>query len=226
MPLSRALSAFSAFSADTTAAVVSTELILITTISVVGLMTGLVSVRDAVVAEISDLAGSVQDINQCYSFSGVQGHSASGHGSSFDDSTDWCDDAEDAPGVADNCITFDGEPEDESGDDGGGELIMVDAGEGGELFSASIGSGALGAASLGGGTFADGVLTDGLVRDATITGATVKSKTGTISDATITGATLTGVSLSGASLSEGRLSGGTVSAGRLIGGTVSYESTE
>jgi len=225
VPLPRALTAFLDLSADTTAAVISTELILITTISVVGLMGGLVSVRDAVVSEISDLAGAVQDINQCYSFSGVQGHSASGHGSSFDDSTDWCDDAEDAPGVADNCITFDGEPEDESGDDGG-ELIMVDAGEGGELFSASIGSGALGVASLGGGTFADGVLTGGLVRDATITGATVKSKTGTISDATITGATLTGVSLSGASLSEGRLSGGTVSAGRLIGGTVSFKSKE
>lgn len=222
MANSGAFSALRALSADTAAAVISTELILITTISIVGLMTGLVSVRDAVVSEISDLAGSVQDLNQCYSFNGVDGHTSSSHGSSFIDDTDWCDDAEDAAGVADNCITFDGDPEDESGGGDSGTLISLDAGEGGDFFSASVGSGTLGGAAFGGGTFADGSLKGGVIRDATITGATV----GTISDATITGATLLGVSLSGTSLSDGRLSGGNISAGTLIGGTVSYRSEE
>lgn len=86
--------------------IVSIELILIATIAVVGLIVGLTAVRDAVVSELSDVAGAIQDLNQCYSFNGVIGHSGETCGSSYTDATDWCDDAEDAPGEADNCITF------------------------------------------------------------------------------------------------------------------------
>lgn len=94
--------------------IVSIELILIATIAVIGLITGLAAVRDAVVSELSDVAGAVQDLNQCYSFMGVIGHSAATCGSDYVDSLDWCDDAEDLAGVADNCITFDGAPADEA----------------------------------------------------------------------------------------------------------------
>ena len=94
--------------------IVSIELILIATIAVIGLITGLTAVRDAVVSELSDVAGAVQDLNQCYTFMGVIGHSAATCGSDYVDETDWCDDAEDTPGLADNCITFDGAPADES----------------------------------------------------------------------------------------------------------------
>ena len=93
--------------------IVSIELILIATIAVIGLIAGLTSIRDGVVSELSDVAGSVQDLNQSYTFNGVVGHSASTAGSGFTDATDFCDDAEDIAGQADNCITFDGAPADE-----------------------------------------------------------------------------------------------------------------
>ena len=95
---------------DNAGFVVSIELILIATIAVIGLIAGMTAVRDGVVSELSDVAGSVQDLNQSYTFNGVTGHSASTAGSSFTDSTDFCDDANDAPDQADNCITFDGVP--------------------------------------------------------------------------------------------------------------------
>jgi len=94
--------------------IVSIELILIATIAVLGLIVGLTAVRDAVVSELSDVAGAVQDLNQCYIYFGVTGHSAATCGSDYVDETDWCDDAEDTAGVADNCILFDGAPADES----------------------------------------------------------------------------------------------------------------
>lgn len=93
--------------------VISIELILISTIAVIGLITGLTAVRDAVVSELSDVAGAVQDMNQSYSFNGATGHSGSTAGSDFQDRTDHCDDADDIAGQADNCITFSVAPSDE-----------------------------------------------------------------------------------------------------------------
>lgn len=93
--------------------IVSIELILIATIAVIGLIVGMTAVRDAVVSELSDVAGAVQDLNQCYSFNGVTGHSSSTCGSDFIDALDFCDDADDTSGEADNCITFDGPPTNE-----------------------------------------------------------------------------------------------------------------
>lgn len=93
--------------------IISMELILIATIAVIGLITGLTAVRDAVVAELSDVAGSVQDLNQSYAFTGVTGHSGDTAGSGFEDALDHCDDAEDTSGAADNCIAFTAAPSDE-----------------------------------------------------------------------------------------------------------------
>ena len=98
---------------DNAGFVVSIELILIATIAVIGLIAGMTSVRDGVVSELSDVAGSVQDLNQSYSFNGVVGHSGATAGSDFQDNLDFCDSVDDAAGVADNCITFDGAPADE-----------------------------------------------------------------------------------------------------------------
>lgn len=94
--------------------IVSIELILLSTIAVIGLIAGMTAVRDAVVSELSDVAGAVQDLNQCYSFFGVAGHAASTCGSDFEDATDFCDDPGDTADAADNCITFDGGPDDEA----------------------------------------------------------------------------------------------------------------
>ena len=101
--------------ADDAGFVVSTELVLLGTVAVFGLVVGLTSVRDGVVSEVSDVAGAVQDVNQSYSYDGVTGHNAATAGSQFDDQTDECDDPDDLPGQADNCITFDGGPDDDEG---------------------------------------------------------------------------------------------------------------
>lgn len=90
--------------------VVSVELVLIATIGVIGLITGLTAVRDGVVSELSDTAGSVQDLNQSYSYNGVVGHSGSTAGSDYNDALDWCDSVDDVSGQADNAITFTGAP--------------------------------------------------------------------------------------------------------------------
>ncbi len=94
--------------------IVSIELILLSTIAIIGLIAGMASVRDAVVSELSDVAGAVQDLNQSYAFFGVVGHASSTAGSDFVDALDWCDDADDVSGAADNCITFDGAAADEA----------------------------------------------------------------------------------------------------------------
>lgn len=72
--------------------VVSTELILIATIVVIGLITGLTTVRDAVVHELADVADAVSEVDQSYSYGVILAHCASTAGSEFVDSPDFCDD--------------------------------------------------------------------------------------------------------------------------------------
>ncbi len=84
--------------------VISTELVLVATILVLGVIVGLTTVRDAVVQELGDLALAIGSINQSYTFSGVTGHTSSTAGSLFVDLEDFCegtDNADAEPG----CIT-------------------------------------------------------------------------------------------------------------------------
>jgi len=90
----------------------SLELLCVAVVAMFGLVTAFTSVRDATISELSDVAGSVQDVTQCYAFNQVDGHSSVTHGSSFLDATDHCDLPDDVAGETDNCIVFT-EPEDE-----------------------------------------------------------------------------------------------------------------
>jgi len=90
--------------------IVSIELILIATIMVIGLITGFTAVRDAVICELSDVGGAIQDLNQSYSFNGVTGHSGFTVGSDYLDARDHCDDRDDPTNRADNCILFNRRP--------------------------------------------------------------------------------------------------------------------
>lgn len=53
--------------------VLSAELIVIVTIVVLGLITGLACVQQAVVGELQDLSGAFRGLNQSYGFSGFRG---------------------------------------------------------------------------------------------------------------------------------------------------------
>jgi hypothetical protein len=117
--------------ADETAFVVTTELVLVATILVIGTVVGLATVRDAVVAELADVAAAIGSINQSYSWSGISGHSglagfgaapaaralffpvipqssAATAGSQFQDSTDFCDGGDDVSGSAPQCVVVHG----------------------------------------------------------------------------------------------------------------------
>jgi hypothetical protein len=72
--------------------IVSSELVLIATIVVIGLITGLVTVRDQVIMELADVADAISEVDQSYSFSRVVAHAASTAGTQFNDEPDFCED--------------------------------------------------------------------------------------------------------------------------------------
>lgn len=87
-------------------AIISSELVLVLTIVVIGMIVGLATLRDAVVGELADLAAAIGSVNQTYSFSGLSGHSSSVSGSFYTDATDFCEDGSvDTAGAFENCIT-------------------------------------------------------------------------------------------------------------------------
>lgn len=70
--------------------VVTSELLFITTILVIGLVAGWVTVRNAVNTELEDVAEAIGDLNQSYAFNGIlnDNASASTSGSQFVDASD------------------------------------------------------------------------------------------------------------------------------------------
>ena len=85
--------------------IISAELVLIATILVIGMIVGLVSLRDQVVQELGDVGAAFSQLVQSYSFSGITGHTSSTAGSAFADFTDFCDDPPDESGNAPLCIS-------------------------------------------------------------------------------------------------------------------------
>lgn len=88
---------------------ISSELVLIATIAVVGLFVSLGALRDAVVGELSDIGGTVQNLQESYVVAGIVGSSSTVAGMSYNDATDHGD----QPNVANNCIVFDELPSNE-----------------------------------------------------------------------------------------------------------------
>lgn len=70
--------------------VVSSESVLLATLVVLGLISGLSTVREQVVLELADTANSIGRTNQSYSMSAITGHASSTAGSLFDDDRDFC----------------------------------------------------------------------------------------------------------------------------------------
>jgi hypothetical protein len=70
--------------------IVSAELVLIATILVIGLVVGMVAIRDAMTAEMGDVAEAIGNLDQSYSFDGINdaGTGAIIGASMFDDGAD------------------------------------------------------------------------------------------------------------------------------------------
>jgi Flp pilus assembly pilin Flp len=91
---------------DEAGAVISAEIVLVATILVIGMVVGLKSVRDAVVTELADVAQAIANIDQSYSYSGIDGHSTGTAGSFYLDAFDFCDTSADtdASEVNSKCV--------------------------------------------------------------------------------------------------------------------------
>ena len=76
---------------------VSSELILLATMLILGMITGLDTVRDQVVQELGDVGDAISEISQSYSYSGLTAHSASTAGTAFEDLHDYCEVGNAAP---------------------------------------------------------------------------------------------------------------------------------
>lgn len=81
----------SRFWRDEAGFVISSELVLVATILVIGLIAGLTAVRDGVVQELGDVGQAIGAVSQSYSYNGVVGHTGASAGSKFVDQTDFCD---------------------------------------------------------------------------------------------------------------------------------------
>ena len=80
--------------------IVSAELVLISTITVIGMVVGLSEVAIGVNNELEDVGSAFGALNQSYHFAGACGHKGSMTGTCFTDEKDFCD--------AQNDITCDG----------------------------------------------------------------------------------------------------------------------
>ena len=74
--------------ADDGGALIAVEWVFVATILVLGIITGLIAVRQAVIAELNDFANAVLSLNQSFSFSGQSNCQSSTAGSQFIDSAD------------------------------------------------------------------------------------------------------------------------------------------
>jgi hypothetical protein len=90
---------------DDLAFIVSSELVLVATIMVIGMLVGLTSVRDQIVHEVKDVAAGLSKSVQSYSFAGITGHTATTPGSEFNDVGDFCDQGEISACDPDLCIS-------------------------------------------------------------------------------------------------------------------------
>ena len=68
----------------------STETVLMATVLVIGMIVGLVAVRDAVANELGDVATTIFDLNHTYSYSPVITDCGTAAGAVFIDESDFC----------------------------------------------------------------------------------------------------------------------------------------
>ncbi|MES2792877.1 MAG: hypothetical protein V4719_24910 [Planctomycetota bacterium] len=94
---------------DESGFIVSSEMVLIATMLILGLLVGLNTLRNSITSEINDIADAIGNINQDYSYSGLTGHSASIAGTVFDDVEDFCEVGNQVPDQFQLCTaTIDG----------------------------------------------------------------------------------------------------------------------
>ena len=95
---------FKRFWNDETGAYVSLEIVLVGTILGIGVITGLSSLRDAVITELADLGGAIAWLDQSYTLHGSTSHSAATAPTFHFDFPDFCDDGN--PNPNERCLVI------------------------------------------------------------------------------------------------------------------------
>lgn len=75
--------------------IVSSELVLVATIVVLGMVVGLSEVSHGINQELEDVASAFGAVNQSFCYRGLSGHLGDTGGSHFGDYVDFCDSAND-----------------------------------------------------------------------------------------------------------------------------------
>lgn len=73
--------------------VISSELVFVATLLVIGMVTGLTTIRDQVLMELGDVADAISEVDQSYAYSAVTAHASSTAGVNFADANDFCEQA-------------------------------------------------------------------------------------------------------------------------------------
>ncbi len=76
---------------DEAGAILSAELVLLMTITVIGLIVGMRALAGAVNAELADLGSAIGRVDQSFSYGGSSYCCARTYGSAFNDKVDTCD---------------------------------------------------------------------------------------------------------------------------------------
>ncbi len=76
---------------DQTGFAFTTEMIVVLTLVIVGVIVAFTALREAIVTEMADAGASLSRLNQSYVINGLTGHSGSCAGSFFTDLDDYCD---------------------------------------------------------------------------------------------------------------------------------------
>jgi Flp pilus assembly pilin Flp len=90
--------------------VVSSELVLVATILVIGMITGLTTLRDGVIQELVDLGQAIGNVDQSYTYNGATAHTSATNGSAYVDASDFCEDQQpaDTAGAEPGCLVISG----------------------------------------------------------------------------------------------------------------------
>lgn len=89
---------------DEAGVIISSELVLILTILVIGMVAGLSALQTSVVQELGDVAAAFGALSQSYSYGGVTSCCATTDGSFFDDLGDQCDAADPGSTAGGNAV--------------------------------------------------------------------------------------------------------------------------
>jgi hypothetical protein len=92
--------------ADDSGSILSLEIILVATVLLLGVLTGLASLRDAIITELADIGGAISDLDQSFIIRGPVAASSATVDTVFNDRRDFGDIAGEPIAVNERCLVI------------------------------------------------------------------------------------------------------------------------